>query len=71
MLIVWPLTRIQERIQWGELAGGRMQPGVDLSGLDRNHATIVAGRLDLWRRVIRDDRKREEIRLVLALPPRP
>ena len=68
MFVVRPLTIVQDRVERREVLGIRLEPGVDVFGAYRDDATIVAGCGDLFRRLIGDRSKREQIGLACPSP---
>ena len=57
MLIVRPLTIIENRVHRGQIGLLRIEPPVEVLGLDRNDATIVTGCGNLRRRFVGDGRE--------------
>ena len=54
MLVVRPLTIIEDRVLRRQTRGVRVEPGIDMFGFDRNDAAIVSRRSHLGRRLIGD-----------------
>ena len=42
MFVVWLVTVVQDGIQGGQVAGHRMEPGIDVLRLDRDDAAVVS-----------------------------
>ena len=71
MLVVRALTVIEDRVQRGQVLRVRVQPHVDVLGLDRDDAAVVSGGSDFGRWLIGDRRERQQVRLIGRRPARP
>lgn len=54
MFVIRPLSIIEDGIERLEVSRIRIEPSVDMLGLDRDDAAIVAGSGDLGRRLVGD-----------------
>lgn len=71
MLEIRPLVISEDRVLPSEVFRIRAEPGVDILGLDRNDASVVAGGGDFGRRVICDCSERQKVGFARSLPEWP
>ena len=71
MLEVRPVPVVKNRVHRCQIRCVRIQPRIDVIGLDRYDAPVVTCCSDLRRRLIRDGREREQVCLARGAASRP
>lgn len=68
MLVVRLGLVVEDGVERVEVGGVRVEPGVDVLGLDVDDAAVVAGGGDFLRRLVGDHGEGVEVGLALAAP---